>query len=78
MIRAQFMFPLGEEDANDEKIAAVLEQVNLRDIFARAANHRLDCGSVIRRARLSDSIRDETHSPTSNYIQDMVLMRQQS
>ena len=37
-LRAQLMYPLGEEDANDEKITAVLEQVNLHDIFARVGN----------------------------------------
>ena len=34
-LRAQLMYPLDEKDANDEAITAVLEQVNLHDIFAR-------------------------------------------
>ena len=34
-LRAQLMYPLGEEDADDKAITAVLEQVNLHDIFAR-------------------------------------------
>ena len=34
-LRAQLMYPLGEDDANDDAITAVLEQVNLHDIFAR-------------------------------------------
>ena len=34
-LRAQLMYPLSEEDANDDAITAVLEQVNLHDIFAR-------------------------------------------
>ncbi len=34
-LRAQLMYPLDEKDAKDEAITAVLEQVNLHDIFAR-------------------------------------------
>ena len=34
-LRAQLMYPLGESDADDKAITAVLEQVNLHDIFAR-------------------------------------------
>ena len=34
-LRAQLMYPLGEEDANDDAITAIVEQVNLHDIFAR-------------------------------------------
>ena len=34
-LRAQLMYPLSEDDANDEAIVAVLQQVNLHDIFAR-------------------------------------------
>ncbi len=34
-LRAQLMYPLGESDADDKAITAVLAQVNLHDIFAR-------------------------------------------
>jgi len=34
-LRAQLMYPLNEEDADDKAIAAVIEQVNLKDIFDR-------------------------------------------
>ncbi len=34
-LRAQLMYPLNEEDAKDDAITAVLEDVNLHDIFAR-------------------------------------------
>jgi putative ATP-binding cassette transporter len=34
-LRAQLMYPLNEDDANDEAITAVLQDVNLHDIFAR-------------------------------------------
>ncbi len=34
-LRAQLMYPLGEEDASDDAITAIVEQVNLHDIFAR-------------------------------------------
>ena len=34
-LRAQLMYPLNEEDARDDAITAVLEDVNLHDIFAR-------------------------------------------
>jgi putative ATP-binding cassette transporter len=34
-LRAQLMYPLGEEDAKDDVIRAVLDQVNLHDIFER-------------------------------------------
>jgi len=34
-LRAQLMYPSNEEDAQDDVITAVLEQVNLHDIFAR-------------------------------------------
>ncbi len=37
-LRAQLMYPLGEEDAKDDAITAVLEQVNLHDIFARVGS----------------------------------------
>ena len=43
-LRAQLMYPLGEEDAKDDVIAAVLEQVNLHDIFARVGG---DLGKVV-------------------------------
>ena len=34
-LRAQLMYPLGEEDAKDDVITTVLDQVNLHDIYAR-------------------------------------------
>ncbi len=34
-LRAQLMYPLGEEDADDTAIAAIVQQVNLADIFQR-------------------------------------------
>jgi putative ATP-binding cassette transporter len=34
-LRAQLMYPLSEEDADDDAITAILEKVNLNDIFAR-------------------------------------------
>ena len=37
-LRAQLVYPLGEEDAKDDAIIAVLEQVNLHDIFDRVGN----------------------------------------
>ncbi len=37
-LRAQLMYPLGEEDAKDDAITAVLEHVNLHDIFARVGS----------------------------------------
>ncbi|MEO6740648.1 MAG: SbmA/BacA-like family transporter, partial [Chthoniobacteraceae bacterium] len=37
-LRAQLMYPLNEEDADDTAITAVLENVNLHDIFARVGN----------------------------------------
>ena len=43
-LRAQLMYPLGEEDAKDDAITAVLEDVNLHDIFARVGS---DLGKVI-------------------------------
>lgn len=43
-LRAQLMYPLGEEDAKDDAITAVLEQVNLHDIFARVGG---DLGKVV-------------------------------
>jgi putative ATP-binding cassette transporter len=43
-LRAQLMYPLNEEDANDEAITAVLEDVNLHDIFARVGG---DLGKVV-------------------------------
>ena len=43
-LRAQLMYPLSEEDANDAAITAVLEQVNLNDIFARVGG---DLGKVV-------------------------------
>ena len=43
-LRAQLMYPLDEKDAQDDAIAAVLEQVNLHDIFARVGN---DLGKVV-------------------------------
>ena len=43
-LRAQLMYPLGEEDAKDDAITAILEQVNLHDIFARVGG---DLGKVV-------------------------------
>ncbi len=43
-LRAQLVYPLGEEDANDDIITAVLEQVNLHDIFDRVGG---DLGKVV-------------------------------
>ena len=43
-LRAQLMYPLSEEDAKDEAIIAVVEQVNLHDIFARVGG---DLGKVV-------------------------------
>jgi putative ATP-binding cassette transporter len=43
-LRAQLMYPLGEEDAKDDAITAVVEQVNLHDIFARVGG---DLGKVV-------------------------------
>ncbi len=43
-LRAQLMYPLGEEDAKDDAITAVLEDVNLHDIFARVGG---DLGKVV-------------------------------
>ena len=43
-LRAQLVYPLGEEDANDDIITAVLEQVNLHDIFERVGG---DLGKVV-------------------------------
>ena len=34
-LRAQLMYPLNEEDADDKAIAAVIEKVNLQDIYDR-------------------------------------------
>ncbi len=34
-LRSQLMYPLSEEDADDAAITAILEEVNLHDIFAR-------------------------------------------
>ena len=43
-LRAQLMYPLNEEDANDDAITAVVEEVNLHDIFARVGG---DLGKVV-------------------------------
>jgi putative ATP-binding cassette transporter len=43
-LRAQLMYPLNEEDAKDDAITAVLEEVNLHDIFARVGG---DLGKVV-------------------------------
>ena len=43
-LRAQLVYPLGEEDAKDDAITAVLEQVNLHDIFERVGG---DLGKVV-------------------------------
>src|SRR5207249_1014552 len=43
-LRAQFMYPLNEEDANDAAIAAVLDRVNLHDIFERVGG---DLGKAV-------------------------------
>jgi len=43
-LRAQLMYPLNEEDADDAAITAVLENVNLHDIFTRVGN---DLGKVV-------------------------------
>ncbi len=43
-LRAQLMYPLDEKDAQDDAIAAVVEQVNLHDIFARVGG---DLGKVV-------------------------------
>jgi putative ATP-binding cassette transporter len=43
-LRAQLMYPLNEEDADDARITAVLEEVNLHDIFARVGS---DLGKVV-------------------------------
>jgi putative ATP-binding cassette transporter len=43
-LRAQLMYPLNEEDADDEAITAVLEDVHLHDIFARVGG---DLGKVV-------------------------------
>ncbi|MEA3213339.1 MAG: vitamin B12/bleomycin/antimicrobial peptide transport system ATP-binding/permease protein [Chthoniobacter sp.] len=43
-LRAQLVYPLSEEDARDDAITAVLEQVNLHDIFARVGG---DLGKVV-------------------------------
>ncbi len=43
-LRAQLMYPLNEEDAEDAAITAVLEKVNLHDIFARVGG---DLGKVV-------------------------------
>ena len=43
-LRAQLMYPLGEEDAKDEAVIAILEQVNLHDIFARVGG---DLGKTV-------------------------------
>ena len=43
-LRAQLMYPLGEEDANDDAITAIVEQVNLHDIFARVGG---DLGKIV-------------------------------
>ena len=43
-LRAQLMYPLNEEDANDDAITAVLTEVNLDDIFARVGG---DLGKVV-------------------------------
>ena len=43
-LRAQLMYPLGEEDADDAAIAATLKEVNLHDIFARVGG---DLGKVV-------------------------------
>ena len=43
-LRTQLMYPLGEEDAKDDAITAVLERVNLHDIFARVGG---DLGKVV-------------------------------
>ena len=43
-LRAQLMYPLDEKDAKDDAITAVLEQVNLHDIFARVSG---DLGKVV-------------------------------
>ncbi len=37
-LRAQLMYPLDEKDAQDDAITAVLENVNLHDIFDRVGN----------------------------------------
>ena len=43
-LRAQLVYPLDEKDANDDAITAVLEQVNLHDIFERVGG---DLGKVV-------------------------------
>ncbi|MEO6784695.1 MAG: ABC transporter ATP-binding protein/permease [Chthoniobacteraceae bacterium] len=43
-LRAQLVYPLSEEDAKDEDITAVLEKVNLHDIFERVGG---DLGKVV-------------------------------
>ena len=43
-LRAQLMYPLNEEDADDDAIAHVLEDVNLHDIFARVGG---DLGKIV-------------------------------
>lgn len=43
-LRAQLMYPLSDEDAKDDLIAATIEQVNLQDIFERVGN---DLGKII-------------------------------
>lgn len=43
-LRAQLMYPLSEEDARDEALTAILEKVNLHDIFARVGG---DLGKIV-------------------------------
>lgn len=43
-LRAQLMYPLNEGDANDDAITAVLDEVNLGDIFARVGG---DLGKAV-------------------------------
>jgi putative ATP-binding cassette transporter len=38
-LRTQLMYPRNEEDADDQAITAILEQVNLHDIFARVGGN---------------------------------------
>jgi putative ATP-binding cassette transporter len=43
-LRAQLIYPHGEEDANDDAITAILEKVNLHDIFERVGG---DLGKIV-------------------------------
>ncbi len=49
-LRAQLMYPLNEDDANDEAITAIVADVNLGDIFARVGgdlNKVVDWANVL-------------------------------